>query len=283
MIQSSTVKLLRFPFSFFLMPVCLFALSAAPERRIFESLLAFVLIHLLLYPASNGYNSYMDRDTESIGGIEKPPPPSRELYWVSIAMDVLGSMLCLLISPPFAACYVFYILCSRLYSFRGIRLKRFPVLGYITVISNQGALIFFMTWHAATGSMDLPLTGMLAASLLIGGFYPMTQIYQHRQDAADKVTTISMLLGVKGTFYYCMAINAASVFLLYFFYSMQQSLPAFFVVITCLLPVLYYFYRWLNEVKADENAADFAHTMRMNWIASLCTNAAFLIVLFLAL
>lgn len=281
--QASTVKLLRFPFSFFLMPVSLFALSAAPEKRIPESVLAFVLIHLLLYPSSNGYNSYMDRDTESIGGIEKPPQPSRELYFVTIAMDVLGSLLSLLISPVFAACYVFYIICSRLYSYRGIRLKRLPIVGYLTVISNQGALIFFMTWHAATGDYQLTFIGMLAASLLIGGFYPMTQIYQHRQDAVDKVTTISMLLGVKGTFYYCMGINAVSMFLLYFFYSMQQRLPAFFVIISCLLPVLLYFYRWLNEVNTNESAANFSHTMRMNLIASVCTNTAFTIILILSL
>lgn len=283
MIQSSTVKLLRFPFSFFLMPVSLFALSAAPERRIFESLLAFALIHLVLYPSSNGYNSYMDRDTESIGGLEKPPLPAHELFFVTVAMDILGSLLSLLISPLFAACFVLYVICSRLYSFRGVRLKRYPIIGYIIVISNQGALIFFMVWHAATGSFELPLLGMLAASLLIGGFYPMTQIYQHKQDSADQVTTISMLLGLKGTFYFCMLINSFSIVILFFFYSMQNRLPAFFVLIICLLPVLYYFYRWLNEVKADENAADFTRTMRMNWIASVSTNLAFAVTLIFSL
>jgi 1,4-dihydroxy-2-naphthoate octaprenyltransferase len=38
--------------------------------------------------------------------------------------------------------------------------------------------------------------GMIAASLLIGGFYPLTQIYQHRQDKEDGVRTLSMLLGL---------------------------------------------------------------------------------------
>jgi 1,4-dihydroxy-2-naphthoate octaprenyltransferase len=43
----------------------------------------------------------------------------------------------------------------------------------------------------------LPVLPVVAAGLLIGGFYPLTQVYQHDQDSKDGVTTISMLLGLQ--------------------------------------------------------------------------------------
>ena len=53
----STLRLLRLPFSFFLMPVYWFALSQVVEKDWTRAILIFVILHLLVYPASNGYNS----------------------------------------------------------------------------------------------------------------------------------------------------------------------------------------------------------------------------------
>ena len=80
MLSASTIKLLRLPFSIFLSPLYFFALSQVPDIHWSKAIIVFFILHFLVYPASNGYNSYMDRDTESIGGLEKPPPPSRQLY-----------------------------------------------------------------------------------------------------------------------------------------------------------------------------------------------------------
>ena len=41
---------------------------------------------------------------------------------------------------------------------------------------------------------------MAACTFQIAGVYPLTQIYQHEQDLADGVTTISYKLGYRGTF-----------------------------------------------------------------------------------
>ena len=65
-----------FHFSFFLMPVYWFALSQVKYINWAEAGLIFVILHLLVYPASNGYNSYMDRDTSPVGGIKNPLQPT---------------------------------------------------------------------------------------------------------------------------------------------------------------------------------------------------------------
>src|SRR5690606_37770715 len=87
-IKKETLVLLRLPFSVFLLPVLLFAWSLSPERNPLTALLVFFILHLLVYPASNGYNSYHDKDTGSIGGLKAPPQPKEELLWLVTAMDI---------------------------------------------------------------------------------------------------------------------------------------------------------------------------------------------------
>src|SRR5436190_6563663 len=84
MLSASTIKLLRLPFSIFLSPLYFFALAQVPDIHWGKAIMVFLILHFLVYPASNGYNSYMDRDTQSIGGLETPPPPPKQLYLTSI-------------------------------------------------------------------------------------------------------------------------------------------------------------------------------------------------------
>ena len=198
----STLQLLRFHFSFFLMPVYFFALSQVNHINWCDAALIFIILHLLVYPASNGYNSYMDRDTSPIGGIKNPLQPTRQLFFVTIWMDVIAVALSFFITWFFAIGIFLYILASRAYSYRGIRLKKFPVTGYLTVIIFQGAVTFFLVFHGSSSNhtIHVPVISVIASSLLIGGFYPLTQIYQHEEDLKDGVKTISYKLGYTGTF-----------------------------------------------------------------------------------
>ncbi len=129
MIRRSTIQLLRFHFSFFLMPVYWFALSQVVNPDSKRALLIFIILHLLIYPSSNGFNSYMDRDEGSIGGLKSPLPPTKELLYVSLIMDGLALFLGLFISIYFTMAAVIYILASRAYSARSIRSKEIPTAG----------------------------------------------------------------------------------------------------------------------------------------------------------
>ena len=278
MLQHSTIQLLRFHFSFFLMPVFWFALSQVVEINLYHSILIFFILHLLAYPSSNGYNSYMDRDTESIGGIKNPQQPTFQLYYISLLMDGLALLLCLFISIYFFAGLLLFILASRAYSYRGIRLKKYPVIGYLTVIIFQGALVYFIVRHGCSQSKTLHISwsAMLGSSLLIGAFYPLTQIYQHRQDAADGVCSISAALGYRGTFIFSAVVFVAAMFVLAWYFGNNLELDRFFMMQIFMLPALVYFFWWMSKVFASEKAANFKNTMAMNAIGSLCTNAAFM-------
>ena len=80
----STLAHLRFVFSLFLMPVYLFAYSQAPVIYPGAAILIFLIWHLLAFPASNGYNSYFDKDEESIGLLDKPPVVDISSYYFSL-------------------------------------------------------------------------------------------------------------------------------------------------------------------------------------------------------
>ncbi len=281
MLQRSTIQLLRFPFSLFLLPVYLFALCLVPTINFAQACLVFFILHLLVYPSSNGYNSYMDRDESSIGGIEHPLQPTKELFKVSVIMDIAAILLSLLVSQTFTVCVMAYILASRAYSYRGIRLKKYPVMGYLTVVLFQGSVTFFMVYHGSSSDHTLivPPAGALAAGLLIGGFYPLTQIYQHEADRKDGVTTISALLGYRGTFIFTAILYTVAMGVLAWLFIQRKEAGKFLLVATLMLPVLVYFLNWARKVWKDESVADFTHTMRMNLLASVCTNIAFLILL----
>ncbi|WP_246197677.1 UbiA family prenyltransferase [Chitinophaga agrisoli] len=284
MLQPSTIQLLRFPFSYFLMPVYWFALSFVQDINWPRAILIFVLLHVLLYPSSNGYNSYMDRDEGSIGGVANPMQPTRQLFYVTVWMDVAAFLLSFLITPSFAAAMLCYIICSRAYSNRYIRLKRFPVIGYLTVIVNQGALVFCMVYYGAavnSAAQPIPWLPAIAAAFLIGGFYPITQVYQHEADAKDKVTTISMLLGKRGTFLFCAAMYAVAFGLLFVYFQQQRQVSRFMILQLFFIPVIIFFLRWLIQVWKDASRADFKRTMQMNVIAGTCTNLAFIVLLIL--
>lgn len=280
MFQRSTLQLLRFHFSVFLLPVFLFALSEAESIDPLRAVLVFIILHLLVYPASNGYNSYMDRDTSPIGGVENPMMPTKELYHVTIFLDLLAIVLSLFIGWFFAIGILAYIIASKAYSYRGIRLKQYPVIGYLTVILFQGGLTYYLSFTGIQENVpDVSYEAMAAASLLVGGFYPLTQIYQHETDLKDGVRTISYSLGYKGTFIFCAIVYSIALGILFIHYNRMNELLNFFLLVSVMLPVLVYFFYWAIKVWRNRSAANFYYTMRMNTIASVCTNLAFLIIL----
>ena len=279
----STLQLLRFHFSFFLMPVYWFALSQVTNINWNNALLIFFILHLLVYPASNGYNSYMDCDTTPVGGLKNPMQPTKLLFYATLFLDTVALLLSFMISPVFVIGIFFYILASRAYSYRKIRLKKYPIVGYLTVIIFQGAVTFFLVFHGSSSnhSLNIPVLPMIASSLLIGGFYPLTQIYQHKEDYEDGVITISYKLGYKGTFGFTGIVYAlAFVMLGWYFYSVSAFLK-FVILQIFLLPVIVYFFYWFAKVLKNNTEANFKNTMRMIILASVFTNLGFVTLLIL--
>jgi len=267
------------------MPVYFFALSQVNQINWFNAALVFVTLHLLIYPASNGYNSYMDRDTSPIGGLKNPLQPTKQLFFVTVCMDVTAVLLGSFMSWVFATGILLYIVASRAYSYRKIRLKKYPIIGYLTVVIFQGAVTFFLVYHGVDSNhaTNVPVISMVASSLLIGGFYPLTQIYQHEEDLKDGVKTISYKLGYTGTFIFTGIIYVLAFCALGLQFFLNLEWTRFFILQTFMLPVLVYFFVWFRKVLKNKKEANFKNTMQMNLLASVCTNLGFITLLILHL
>ena len=283
MLKKSTWLHLRLPFSFYLMPVYLFALSVADKVHSIPAFVVFVALHFFLYPASNAFNSYFDKDEESIGGLEKPPPVSKELYVTANFMDGIALILGLFAGWQFCLMLIVYSLVSRAYSHPAVRLKKYPFISWLVAGFFQGFFTFLMVYMGISqkGIMSLweyeVLIPAFLSSMLLWGSYPMTQIYQHREDARRGDRTLSLLLGIKGTFYFTALIFSlanAGYFIYYLsYFSLQEALLFQFF----LLPMLVYFFYWFFKVQQNILLANFSYTMRLSTISAVCLNIFFVL------
>jgi len=286
LINGNTIKLLRIPFSFFLLPLFLFALSQAETILPVKTIWSFIIIHFLIYPASNGYNSYIDRDEESIGGLEKPPLPTIQLFYLTVFLDVSAIILAgIFVSILFAVCLILYIAASRAYSSKQIRLKKYPVAGFLVVVVFQGAFTYYMSIAGITGkALEISPENvfvLLGCSFQIAGAYPLTQIYQHKQDLRDGVTTLSYKLGYIGTFAFTAVMFLfCNVFYFLYFAAMDMG-TIFYIIQIFFAPIIAYFGYWFYQVWKSTDQANFRNTMRMNWIAALCMNSCFILLIYI--
>jgi 1,4-dihydroxy-2-naphthoate octaprenyltransferase len=284
--STSTWQHLRLPFSFFLLPVFLFALSVSPQIDVWKALLAFISLHLFIYPASNGFNSYYDKDEKSIGGVEKPLPVSGELLSASLIFDLIGLNIAFLADWKLALALFIYGLASKAYSHPAVRLKKYPIISLLTIAFFQGAFTFLATYQVVNQfaiEQLMEKTVLLPAflsSLMLFGSYPMTQVYQHEEDSKRGDKTMSLLLGIRGTFIYTISIfGLATAGFVYFYYTYFSTLSAIAFLIA-LSPVLLFFFSWFLKVLKNEREANFKNTMRLNMISAVCLNVFYIIFYF---
>jgi len=284
--DKSTVKHLRLPFSFFLLPVFLFALSQSTSINWLNTILAFLILHMLIFPSSNGYNSYQDKDETSIGGLKYPPKTSVNLFYATLLMDIIAIMLGMFISYYFSMMLLIFIIMSRLYSYRPIRLKKYPLIGFLTVFIFQGAFVYLMSLSAINGiRYDDTFSGsslicMTISSLFIGSIYPLTQIYQHQADKKDGVISLSYKLGYTGTFIFSGLLFSTAVLLLFYYFNLKHQSASLIIFLLMMVPVIYRLTVWFAKVKKDNVHADFDNTMTMNLLTSAIMNLYFLLLIF---
>ncbi len=287
MLSRSSWLHLRIPFSYFLLPVFLFCVAISPNVSEKALLWTFIIIHIFLYPASNGYNSYFDKDEKSIGGLKHPPPVDKGLYYLSLLFDGIALVLgFFLITPGFALMLLIYGLVSKAYSHPGIRLKKYPVTGWLVAGLFQGLFTFMMCY---IGLNKYAFENLLNMSVLVPGIlctvmlwanYPMTQIYQHEEDGKRGDETFSRMLGIRGTFFFVGTVFGAVTLGFVWYFSTYFSTREALVFLGALSPVVLYFVYWFAISYHDESKADYTHTMWLNFISATCLNA-FFIYLFL--
>ncbi|MEJ6981059.1 UbiA family prenyltransferase [Pedobacter sp. P351] len=277
----------RFLFSFFLLPVYVFAVGQVSEIYLFKALLVFVIWHLLIYPASNGYNSYFDKDEGSIALLESPPPTDKSLYVFSLFLDLTGIILACFVSFEFVAAVFIYGLLSKLYSHPAVRLKKYPVISFLIVFIFQGAFVFWTSYSAISEQLlidawnsDIFIAGLIC-SCLVGASYPLTQVYQHKEDAQRGDKTLSMLLGINGTFAFAAFLFFMAAVLMYIYWVNQHRIEYFWAFLPFIMPVLFVFFNWILKIQKDKSQANFKNMSKMTLVSGVAMLAYFLLLLFM--
>lgn len=276
---------MRIPFSYFLLPVFLFSLVISPNVSEKALLWTLIIVHIFLYPASNGYNSYFDRDEKSIGGLKNPPPVSKGLYYLALLFDALALVLGYLeINLTFVIMLFIYGLVSKAYSHPSIRLKKYPVIGWLAAGLFQGIFTFVMCY---IGINKFSLENIWKSSVLIPGAlcslmlwanYPMTQIYQHDEDGKRGDQTFSRMLGIRGTFYFVAGVFGLVTLGFVFYFKAFFSIRYALTFIAALFPVVLYFVYWFLISLKDESKVNYSHTMWLNFISATSLNSFFIYV-----
>jgi len=244
--------------------------------------LGFIVWHIFIYPASNAYNSYQDQDKGSIGDIKSPLHADQSVFYTSVFFNLTGLVMAFFVSKTFCLFTLVYVISSQLYSWRKVRLKQYPILGFLTVFIFQGFWVLLANKSLALGhNVDMThyLILGLAASFMFGGGYPITQIYQHKQDRADGVKTISMLLGINGTLIFSGVMNAIGLILLAYVVIPLEGVSTMMLYLLILSPSFYAFAKWSAQVQKDESMANFENVMQMTWISAICNNIAILMLI----
>jgi 4-hydroxybenzoate polyprenyltransferase len=287
MLSRSSWLHLRIPFSFFLLPIFIFSLSVSPNISGSRIGWVFFILHFLLYPASNGYNSYFDKDEKSIGGLRNPPPVNSGLYYLALLFDLLAIVIGFLkVNLTFAVMLLIYGLVSKAYSHPSIRLKKYAITGWVITGVFQGVFTFLMCY---IGVNDFSIENIWKPQLLFAGFltslmlwanYPLTQVYQHEEDAKRGDKTFSRMLGIKWTFYFAAIFFALAMTGFGIYFQHYLDLKYAFIFLLALAPVLLFFFFWFGKVLKNEKEADYTKTMWLNVISATCLNT-FFIYLFL--
>jgi 4-hydroxybenzoate polyprenyltransferase len=212
---------LRLHWQIMLLPLFLwgFLLSAGPAAASLISArfwLVLFVFYVLFYGGATALNSYYDRDEGPVGGLWDPPPVTRDLFRFAAGAQILGLVIMLFVSLPLFILALIMGLVGTAYSHPATRLKARPWASLLTVSVFQGmggtaAGWLFAQPDWATLLSAKAVLGLLAASLLITGFYPLTQVYQRAQDRKQGVISFAVHWGerVFGLAIFCYLTGAA--------------------------------------------------------------------------
>lgn len=196
---------LRIPFQLVLTPIFLWGALFGPDRGV-QLLLGWVIFHLLLGSTATVFNSYFDHDEGPVAWLRQPPPVSRGDVAAALLFQFLGLVASARIGTAFACLYVVLMGVSFVYSHPSVRLKARPIAGLLLVFVAHGGGAFAAGYLSAGGALDQLFTfprwiALAASMVLVGGLFPLTQVYQIEEDRSRGDRTFPVRYGWRKAFF----------------------------------------------------------------------------------
>jgi hypothetical protein len=159
----------------------------------------FFIFHIGAFGGLTALNSYYDRDDGPVGGLWRPPTIPSHLIQFAWGVQLCGWLLLLPLDLRLAAIYGAIVLLALGYSHPHTRWKGHPWKSVLVVMVGQGALDFLAGYLTATTLYERPpgpavMAGLIGAMLTTAGFYPLTQLYQLKDDQERGDHTLARVL-----------------------------------------------------------------------------------------
>jgi 1,4-dihydroxy-2-naphthoate octaprenyltransferase len=207
--------------------------------------------------------------------LEKPPAVDKSLYVFSLSLDFIGIILASLVSAGFALAVVVYGVLSKMYSHPSIRLKKHPIISFLIVFIFQGGFVYWSSYLAMGGleltksiNSEFVIAGVVC-SCLIGASYPLTQVYQHEEDSNRGDRTLSLLLGINGSFLFSAVLFAVGALLMYVYWQRSGDLVNFWMFLLFIIPVLGVFITWILRLRKSRTAANYKNMSKMTLVSGI--------------
>jgi len=162
--------------------------------------LQFLNVSVLLFGTATVYNSWHDKDEGPIGGLKHPPPMQPWMRKVALWMQFGGLLLAHYAGIEFTYLYLASMVFFWLYSTKRARWKGHPIKSLIAIGISTGTNSFWMGYFAAGGEAFTPeivIVGV-GTALVFLSLYPVSQIYQMRNDSIRGDRTFAIEFGIQG-------------------------------------------------------------------------------------
>jgi 4-hydroxybenzoate polyprenyltransferase len=288
---------LRLAFSIVLTPLFVWGNYLAQPRPLpwAHIILAYLIIHILLYGGMNAFNSYYDRDEGPIGALLDPPPVNRMVLAVALICKAAALAGGLLLDPRFGLLVALGIGLSVLYSHPRWRWKERPIAAAICIFIGQGILGVLWGWVAATWASGqaialsdiwpagiLGTVGVFSVACWTLGFYPLTGVYQIAADSQRGIHTLAVALGVTGCFLFAATIAPLGGLGVWLVLLAHRGYAAMAISGLYMLGSAYYTWRWYRRFAALTIRENQRVLMRLSYINGLAFTILFLALVLLS-
>jgi 4-hydroxybenzoate polyprenyltransferase len=178
--------------------------------------IAFLVWAVLGNGGTLAINSVFDKDEGDIGYLDDPPKVPRYLLHFSLAFLLIGLLGAITLGARFLHAYIICMVLSLAYSVPPLRAKARAGFDVLINSIGYGALTIYAGWAAMDSPLEPPIINIvLGFFFLFAGFYPLTQIYQMKEDRGRGDTTLALLLGKRKAILFAMAaVGVAFIFML---------------------------------------------------------------------
>lgn len=284
---------LRLGFNLVLSPIYLWGVWLAggslSDPRLW---IGWISLHVFLYGGTTAFNSFYDRDEGPISGMRRPEPVDAGLLWWSLAVQVAGLPLALLVGAPFTVAYLVLFVVAAAYSHPLTRWKAHPASALLAVALGQGGVGFLAGWWAVAAPssglralLDVTrpdvLLGVLAAALVLSGIYVVTQSFQTVEDRRRADRTLPVVWGPGLALRRAAVVSGAGVLLIAWMVT-ERLHPAWSaVVVAGALAVGVPWWRWADRFDESDQDGNYLRAMRIAGAGGAGLSAFLLIQLLL--